>query len=79
MKSQKVRKAVTPAKAGVQNCLNELNSRLRGNDENEKKRAFYEIIVPNPEIWKLGIIWDLWFRNWDLIFVFSRRSLRALR
>ncbi len=42
MISQKVSKAVTPAKAGVQNYLNELDSRFRGNDENATKRAFYE-------------------------------------
>jgi hypothetical protein len=29
---QKVRNSVMPAKAGIQNCLNILDSRLRGND-----------------------------------------------
>jgi len=34
MASQKVSKAVTPAKAGVQKWLISLDSRVRGNDEN---------------------------------------------
>jgi len=44
MVSYKVGKAVTPAKAGVQNCLNSLDSRFRGNDENGTKKTFYEAI-----------------------------------
>jgi len=36
---------VTPAEAGVQNCLNTLDSRFRGNDRNEETAAFYETIV----------------------------------
>ncbi len=44
MNSQKVRKAVTPAPAGVQNCLIQLDSRFPGNDENGVKTTFYEFI-----------------------------------
>jgi len=44
MISSKVRKAVTPAQAGVQNCLIQLDSRFRGNDENGVKTTFCEII-----------------------------------
>jgi hypothetical protein len=40
----KVRKAVAPAQAGAQKFLILLDSRFRGNDENGKKTAFYEII-----------------------------------
>ena len=47
MVSKKIGKAVTPAKAGVQNYLNSLDSRFRGNDENETKKTFYEIINDN--------------------------------
>jgi len=43
----KVEKAVTPAKAGVQNYLNQLDSHFRGNDENGAKRTFYEAIIFN--------------------------------
>jgi hypothetical protein len=45
MISLKVKKTVTPAKAGVQNYLHELDSRFRGNDENGTKRTFYESII----------------------------------
>ena len=38
-------KAVTPAEAGVQNYLNSLDSRFRGNDEKGTKRTFYEAIT----------------------------------
>ncbi|MCX5906015.1 MAG: hypothetical protein NTY64_02190 [Deltaproteobacteria bacterium] len=44
MESGKVMKAVTPAEAGVQNDLNELDSRFRENDEKGTQRTFYEII-----------------------------------
>jgi hypothetical protein len=44
MISQEVGKAVSPAKAGNQKYLN-LDSRFRGNDENETKKTFYEIIL----------------------------------
>jgi hypothetical protein len=37
MNSQKLRKAVTPAQAGVQVFLHELDSRFRGNDENGRR------------------------------------------
>ncbi len=33
---------VTPAKAGVHNILEYLDSRFRGNDKNGAKRTFYE-------------------------------------
>ena len=33
---------VTPAKAGVHNFLEYLDSRFRGNDKNGAKRTFYE-------------------------------------
>jgi hypothetical protein len=39
MASQKVRKAVAPGKAGAQNRLIEMDSRLRGNEENGIKKA----------------------------------------
>jgi hypothetical protein len=51
MISQKVGKAVAPAEAGAQNCLLELDSRFRGNDENGIKTTFYETInegLPYP-------------------------------
>ena len=44
MASEKVGKAVTPAKAGVQNYFIKLDSRFRGNDENGAKWTFYENI-----------------------------------
>jgi len=44
MDTQKVPKAVTPAKAGVQKCLNFLDSRLCGNDEKGKIVTFYKIV-----------------------------------
>ena len=37
-------KSVTPAKAGVHNTLEYLDSRFRGNDKNGAKRTFYEHI-----------------------------------
>jgi len=39
MASQKVRNTVAPAKAGAQNRLIEMDSRLRGNEENGIKRT----------------------------------------
>ena len=45
MNSQKVKKTVAPAKAGVQNCLIQLDSRFVGNDENGIKTTFYESIT----------------------------------
>jgi len=53
MISQKVGKAVTPAKAGVQNSLNSLDSRFRGNDENGTKKTFYEAVKIAK--WKMPI------------------------
>ena len=44
MKSQKGRKGVTPAKAGVQKYSNFLDSRFRGNDEKGKSVTLYETI-----------------------------------
>jgi len=42
---------VTPAKAGVQNLLNFLDSRLRGNDRKRLFRTFYELVkIGNAEI-----------------------------
>jgi hypothetical protein len=38
----KSRKTVTPAEAGVQNSLNLLDSRFRGNDKNGEIATFYE-------------------------------------
>jgi len=38
-------KTVTPAEAGVQNYLNSLNSRFRGNDKNGEIGTFYETII----------------------------------
>ncbi|MDI7260504.1 MAG: hypothetical protein QME90_11360 [Thermodesulfobacteriota bacterium] len=35
-------KTVTPAEAGVQNSLNLLDSRFRGNDKNGEIATFYE-------------------------------------
>ena len=46
--SQKVKKVVTPAKAGVHNYLFSMDSRLRGNDR-EKKETFYDFV--NLVIW----------------------------
>jgi len=40
----KSQKTVTPAKAGVQNYLNSLDSRFHGNDNNGTNRTFYEFI-----------------------------------
>ena len=40
----KSRKTVTPAKAGVHNILEYLDSRFRGNDKKVAKRTFYERI-----------------------------------
>ena len=37
-------KTVTPAEAGVQNSLNLLDSRFRGNDKNGEVATFYETI-----------------------------------
>ena len=42
--SQKVRNSVMPAKAGIQNYLKTLDSRLRGNDANGRFKTFYETI-----------------------------------
>jgi cobalt/nickel transport system permease protein len=39
------RKAVTPAKAGVQNCLRSLDSRFRGND-NEERGKILTVVLP---------------------------------
>jgi len=33
---------VTPAEAGIQNCLNLLDSRFRGNDKNQETATSYE-------------------------------------
>ena len=41
----KSHKLVTPAKAGVHNILEYLDSRFRGNDKNGAKRTFYERII----------------------------------
>jgi hypothetical protein len=38
-------KTVTPAEAGVQNSLNLLDSRFRGNDKNGEVGTFYEILI----------------------------------
>ncbi len=40
-------KTVTPAEAGVQNSLNLLDSRFRGNDKNGEIATFYEFIKLN--------------------------------
>jgi len=40
-------KTVTPAEAGVQNSLNLLDSRFRGNDKNVEIVTFYETITYN--------------------------------
>ena len=40
----KSHKPVTPAKAGVHNILEYLDSRFRGNDKKVAKRTFYERI-----------------------------------
>jgi len=45
MVSQKVRKTVTPAQAGVQNLLKTLDSRLRGNDRRREISTFYEVVI----------------------------------
>jgi len=44
MLMQKVSKAVTPAKAGVQKWLIFLDSRFRGNDEKGCFLTFYEFV-----------------------------------
>jgi len=44
MASQKVSMVVTPAKAGVQNFFDFLDSRLRGNDRKGCFRTSYECI-----------------------------------
>jgi hypothetical protein len=44
MKPQKVRNAVTPAKAGVQNCLVSPDSRFHRNTQNGMKMIFSEAI-----------------------------------
>ena len=46
--SQKVRNSVMPAKAGIQNYLKTLDSRLRGNDAKGRFKTFYETIKINP-------------------------------
>jgi len=48
MTSQKVRKAVTPLKAGVQNCLNFLDSRFRGNDDKKNLPLFMSSSLSIP-------------------------------
>jgi len=41
-----------PAKAGIQNYLKTLDSRLRGNDVKGRFKTFYETINPDtPEKW----------------------------
>jgi hypothetical protein len=42
---QKVQNSVMPAKAGIQNYLNTLDSRLRGNDVKGRIWTFYETII----------------------------------
>ena len=42
--SEKVRNSVMPAKAGIQNYLKILDSRLRGNDIKGRLKTFYETI-----------------------------------
>jgi len=42
--SQKVRNSVMPAKAGIQNYLKTLDSRLRGNDAKGRFKTFNETI-----------------------------------
>ena len=44
MLSQKVPIVVTPAKAGVQDFLNFLDSRFHGNDRKERFLTFYESV-----------------------------------
>jgi len=39
--------SVTPAKAGVYNRLNLLDSRFRGNDKKDRKLTFYETVIIN--------------------------------
>jgi len=41
---KKVRNSVMPAKAGIQNHLKILDSRLRGNDAKDGFKTFYEAI-----------------------------------
>ena len=56
----KSRKTVTPAKAGVHNILECLDSRFRGNDRKEAKRTFYGLIfIALPQ----RICRTLYFRN----------------
>ena len=43
-------KTVTPAEAGVQNSLNLLDSRFRGNDKNGEITTFYETIITKIHI-----------------------------
>jgi hypothetical protein len=45
---EKVGKALTPAQAGVQNDLNSLDSRFRGNHENGTKSPSAAYIVSTP-------------------------------
>jgi len=40
----KSQNSVMPAKAGIQNYLKTLDSRLRGNDAEERFKTFYETI-----------------------------------
>lgn len=42
--SQRVFSVVTPAQAGVQKCLQRLDSSLRGNDRKALFGAFYEVV-----------------------------------
>ena len=57
-------KTVTPAEAGVQNSLNLLDSRFRGNDKNGEVTTFYETIKDdNCEFCYL--IKEL--RDWELL------------
>jgi len=43
--SQKVRNSVMLSKAGIQNYLKILNSRLRGNDAKGRIKTFYDTII----------------------------------
>jgi len=53
MDSQKVRKPVTPAKAGVQRYLNHLDSRLCGNDKKGNSLVFTKLSFLNLAIFNL--------------------------
>ena len=45
-----------PAKAGIQNYLKTLDSRLRGNDVKGRFKTFYETIIFHyPKIYKIAI------------------------